>query len=520
MKQATTAFIFLFAGVFAFLVAAAPVRAATLQGGATMLDATHADFAGNNDISSTTWSGATCSGNTGNTAITAYTQYLGTYPDTSSPNGGGTLFDSWANGFSNVSVGSVTNWYNFEIKTITNSPSNCDSTAKDTVYVQFVCMAGVCDPVNPITDTTTRIITVTPADGSTFPTSSVPFAVGATGYVNADDFVSGMVLNALYTRVNQFNNEGLDDAEKKGGGQVSFPITSSGSFSFSTSSIPDPKTGAYEFRTIITKPLFSVLGINFFLNKTIAATTTVFAIGTTSPQDWTTLNFAQQQALGGSATNTLDANANSGIAADCQFLTFNIGRCVGYLFNPPSDQFGIKTSDFYQTVLIRAPLGYVTRMVNIFSSSTPAEPIALTYTFGSSSPSVLNGRTYTINIFDESYIGPGSPIYEAESDDGQNKNIWDIVDPYFTTVVAIAVFLVILSDVMGIELQHDATQIPSGGSRMSIIESARVGRSAKRSLDGKGPRTDNMGRTAEERRRVINRRGINHDASGGGGIIH
>jgi len=138
------------------------------------------------------------------------------------------------------------------------------------------------------------------------------------------------------------------------------------------------------------------------------------------------------------------------------FVDFNFSRCFIELFIPTGNQMSGLFINLKDNGLSRAPFGYVTRTVDIFLDTNSAIPPPLSYTFGSSSPAVLQGKTYSVQIFNSF-----DELESIRSDDGQNKNIWDIVMPYFRTVMALAIFFVMIEDLLGFRFAHGRH---SGGS--------------------------------------------------------
>jgi len=102
-------------------------------------------------------------------------------------------------------------------------------------------------------------------------------------------------------------------------------------------------------------------------------------------------------------------------------------------------------NSLYNNIFTRAPIGYVTRFVTILSTSTIKKPPAISYTFGSSSPTELQGKNYSMQIFDKF-----GTFLAVRADDGSNKNIWDIVMPWFTVAVNLCVLAVILAGLLGL----------------------------------------------------------------------
>jgi len=119
------------------------------------------------------------------------------------------------------------------------------------------------------------------------------------------------------------------------------------------------------------------------------------------------------------------------------------------LFIPSASDVAREFMKFKDHVLSVFPLGYVTRMVEIIVDTDPVMPPALTYTFSDAPESSvagtgLEGETLSYQIYDHFDV-----LESIESDQGDNKNIWDIVMPWVNIIVALAVFFVILGDLLG-----------------------------------------------------------------------
>ena len=324
--------------------------------------------------------------------------------------------------------------------------------ASKTVYAtnQFTVSSSgtVCTPEVAVgISTLTRITSVTPPNGNTFSTSSVPFLLQVTGYINFDDYVEGMIVNGLFTRVTPYNNLGSIDSSKQGGGSFTFTATSSGLFTFSTSSSDNIKSGAYKMRVTLSKPIFSLLGVTIF-SKTIVATSTVFSIGTTSPQDWNVLNTQEQIALGPSATNTI--SYQQGFSADCNPLSFNVDKCFIYLVVPQDEDISLVVGKFRDAFLTRWPWGYATRFVDIATGNATTSTTTLPH-LTLSSPAVVQGQnfpiafTFDLDIFGN-LLGPGSILSTATDTEGDTfrevaETDWNLIWSILTIVSALFIVL-------------------------------------------------------------------------------
>lgn len=157
------------------------------------------------------------------------------------------------------------------------------------------------------------------------------------------------------------------------------------------------------------------------------------------------------------------ASTTAALSACNPLSGFDIGLCLGSLFVPNRNQLSDDFDALRIGVFQHVPWGYVNQFYLDFSTSTPVEPPALTYTFGSSSPAVLQGKTYSMQIFD--YFGL---IGTVKADDGSNKNIWDIFDPFFQLLVNLAVVMVVISDVIGLGF-YEIGQLSSGKGRSTTV---------------------------------------------------
>lgn len=324
-------------------------------------------------------------------------------------------------------------------------------TSAGNAFPYFYVAQSASDIPLPVVNTTTRIDSVSPPDGGLVATSTL-FSLGATGYVNPGDIASSSELQINVSNqcniVDQLTSSTCNVVNEV----LTFPISSSGSFNISTTtSFLSP--GIYTMTTQVFNPgqvfgwtlpgIFGNLG-----GSQLVATTTQFIVGTTTPSESVVGAFFDR------ANNILlSGNAAGQATSSCAILTFNASDCLTALFIPPSGTFNAVFNTARSNVLSVAPWGYITQFIADLSTTAPVEPPPIAYTFGSSSPAILQGDSYSINPFD--YIGTSSPIYAIRSDDGKNENIYQIVDPYFQVVVAFAVLLVILSDIMGLSIGGD-----------------------------------------------------------------
>jgi len=312
----------------------------------------------------------------------------------------------------------------------------------------------------PPTDDTTRIDTTVPPDGDTVATSTA-FVLGATGFVKPSDFTDQIFLNITYQKQACLTASleplgALGIATSSGtcvGGSYKIPITSDGAFDISTTTDLSASDvfGTYSMNiSIVNEKQTGFWGsvYNFLFgyftaastpaNGSIVATSTSFVLATSTPADNFSAGIAAELNAGIASTTNPDACVP--FSGD-----FAIVDCTKYLFIP--DVGGVLNSlnNLRQGLLLRIPWGYITLALNDLQYATSTEPIGIDYTFGSSSPPELQGRNYHINVFDHF----NDELPDIVADDGSNKNIWDIVNPYFRFIVGMAIVLMILADLLG-----------------------------------------------------------------------
>lgn len=215
---------------------------------------------------------------------------------------------------------------------------------------------------------TTSITAITPADGSLIATSSTA-TLSVTGAINSADISSSTVATMSFYR-----NADMQAAVASPSlitTTLTFPISSSGSFSDSTTT-PLLEEGTYTLTTAISKPTYSLFGFNFF-TTTLVSTTTSFTVGTTTAWD----NFQSQSIT--NIQNTINTFATSTCALN--FTSFNLGDCVLSFVWPGPGAF-----DQFKTLTLsnRAPFAYayqIPTLINAVFDSPLAASSTISYDF-------------------------------------------------------------------------------------------------------------------------------------------
>ena len=173
-------------------------------------------------------------------------------------------------------------------------------------------------------------------------------------------------------------------------------------------------------------------------------------------------------------TKSLPLSPVPSLALYCNLSTFNITQCVTYLFFPSADDYSSAVNSVKSEVINKAPIGYFTRLVDIFKA-TSTEAIA---------PLVVNIRTgeatstsLTFDIADT--IAGAGTLLENTRDYRYGKNLKDVFELIVSAVVAIAVVLVIVSDLTGIDFSpsDDTSKFAETDSK---FQSSKAGKALAR----------------------------------------
>jgi len=321
-------------------------------------------------------------------------------------------------------------------------PNVLDANVKE---FHFIMTTGS-SQIPEISEESTRFVSLTPAADSINATSST-FSIGAEGYMAPEDWQEGARLKIKYSQTTGAGLSGTaiiswDIAE----GEIETALAP-GVFDFSEQ-VEILNAGVYTAIGVIDKPRFSVFGfaIPFFKDE-LARVAWQFTAATSTQED--RRNAALILDFAGLDSQTVASTTQSSSYCNVN-LAFDLSSCLYVLIVPSNQQIKEVWDEFYNKVLVKFPLGYLTRLSALFMGSPEAvkPPALISYSFGSSSPQVLqdatNGDPIYFQLFDHM-----DTIGTIRSDDGQNSSVWDVVDPIFKVLVSFAVFGVIVSDLLG-----------------------------------------------------------------------
>lgn len=327
-------------------------------------------------------------------------------------------------------------------------------------YAKWIVTGGSSEPENPVSNTITRIDTVAPPDGTTVATTSLPVAVGATGYVNEDDYKEGARLRIKVDRNTDQQAVGaLMAFQSAAGNYTSLPIGSSGSFDLSTTTLntqfPVDRIGLYRVKQEVQVP---GIGVHFWIINwditwnTLVSTSTTFKIGTSTAVD--VIQEYQAEYL----ETVLEQQGDP--LAGCQFSWFDTaidfsltGALMGcmtgltmWAFVPSPMAVEQQFTDLREGFLARAPWGYGTRFYDIASSISTTSLPSLVITVPDDMPG--SGAAIDLTPWDD-LLGDDSILGTTESDEGHTLR--DIVEPGLMTLVYALLGIAIVHRVIAFE---------------------------------------------------------------------
>jgi len=335
-------------------------------------------------------------------------------------------------------------------------------------YVKYQCPAGT--PVDSIvTNTSTRIDSVTPAGGATIATSTAA-SLAWTGYINSSDFVASstaikvtiqrqtnVAQSSFWTYVTNYAGcigvSAFSWCPFSGSQGIAGTAlaTTSGAFSLSTST-PILLNGVYIMTTAITKPLVSFLGFSIGTQTLVSTTTTFIASEKTATDDL----------ISDIASTTAAFSSSVSVGNYCNIIGFDLLNCMSALIVPSSADVSSVFNQAKNGVLAVWPIGYLTRTAVILSgtatSSLPDFSISIPATFPGAGAS-LDLTPWNEIMGDSSILGMATDTLHAVSGSASGKTIRQIVEPGWDNIVYIVFAIVVLSELLGFAFQFGGEQI-------------------------------------------------------------
>ena len=381
--------------------------------------------------------------------------YAGNFPDISTFIGGFQILTGWSNppvfndelGWETTNTG---NAYNLGITTDGNYWCGFNELGGSTSYYgyQFYVSATRSGGVwtSSVYNTATRILSVTPLDGSTISTSTTA-TIGANVFVNADQFNASEYLEVSILR-NQDNQANANPQLLTT--TFDFPIASGGENDFTTTT-PLTITGVYTLtaqlrQSSLTQNVLNFFGFGelgaFFANSTLLSTTTSFTLG--APTAFDIFNASTTEAL-----NAFVASSTLSLGVCSNWTQFNLLDCLSLVFTYQPSPMLTEFSTLQKTLFSYAPWGYVTRTMAILTSGATTSVPAIGFSFPSDFPVPLLAG-FSMNFDPWNYFN-FYQNFKSDPSTGTPEDAWEIISPIFTSVCWLWTAWLIFSDLLGID---------------------------------------------------------------------
>lgn len=296
--------------------------------------------------------------------------------------------------------------------------------------------ASMYDYLGDFFDDSTHIVAFTPNDGDVL-ASSTPVNFSLDVYIAPEDVGEIAGVRIIFHNIDQ--NTLLSALSDDDIVFYNSLATTSGSFHFASSTMLTE--GNYRIEAQLDRSLaWGVLRNPFSdINDTqshqfiVGASTFIGNISQNS--------FTQMQTI----YSTFNSTSTASLSNSCNVLSgFDVMRCIGFLFIPSNEQLYDTMNSFKSGFLTRAPMGYFTRMYDIWntSSTTTLPSIAVSIPTG-------NGTHETVSAnFGDMLIGGVAQLNSVTSP-VNGKSARDVLEPFVKLLIAIAVIFTILTDMSG-----------------------------------------------------------------------
>lgn len=137
------------------------------------------------------------------------------------------------------------------------------------------------------------------------------------------------------------------------------------------------------------------------------------------------------------------------------FTNFDISECFEVLINPPEGTISVALEDIKDKIAYKVPWGYITRGIELFSTTSTTTLPALSITLPDmNTGSELDEMEMDFNPWQYFFVS-GSPLNDTLVSSGADpKNVWEIFEDYFTWLVYFFLFVVVINDLMRLHKPH------------------------------------------------------------------
>jgi len=334
---------------------------------------------------------------------------------------------------------------------VSGSPSDGDCLD---VLTLALSMQGVSVSGFSGDDASTRIVQVSPADQEVVSTST-PVQLWAMVNINIDDWIDSDDWFLRFKYVRQENLQSAVACIECLYTSEDIPIETWPNFEIIDGPLVDFATlegaveGEYIYiveirKTSLVNNILGWFGLeNLYDPGKIASSRSTFIV-----EQRTTLD----QFIFDMASTTESILGDPGIFADvgdsCNPISgFDFMQCISGLLIPNGPQMDTAVNTLKQQVLVKAPVGYITRLIEIIGGSATSTLPEISYTFGSGP---LEGQEFAFDF--NGTLTQANTILTEEwvSDQEEPQNIWDIFMPLWNILVYAVLIVMMVSQITGI----------------------------------------------------------------------
>jgi hypothetical protein len=125
-----------------------------------------------------------------------------------------------------------------------------------------------------------------------------------------------------------------------------------------------------------------------------------------------------------------------------------VSTCFAYLLFPNPTEIANNTETLKNKVLTKFPIGYITRLYTILSSTGTTTIPVLSYTWANDG-GPFSGKTLSFDV--DSIMVQAKGLTNEMTSNTDHKTVWDIFMPFVNLFLALFLIYSMVGDIMGID---------------------------------------------------------------------
>lgn len=274
---------------------------------------------------------------------------------------------------------------------------------------------------------------------------TIPVLIDVTTYIKTEDYDPDAYLRIRYANQYLYSNLQVANKDVLWTYMTDTPLNSLTDYVSTTTTIVDE--GRYTLQVQIRKPSFVGSALSFFgLSNLYDAglvygTTTTFIASSTTAYD----DFIDETA---SAISTFLSSSTISTEV-CSLTGFDLQGCFALMFAWQGDSMQEAFDNIRTGVLTYAPIGYVTRFVEVVTTTGTTTLPTLSYTFADDFPiATLQAKDVTLDVFTDEALDIVQNQLVSTGD--EPLNAWDITNDVIGYVLYLWLAFLIVSDLLGL----------------------------------------------------------------------